>query len=69
MLENNKTSIDIKDKCVLTVEEASAYSSIGVRRLQELLRDPSCKFVLRNGSKKLVKRKAFEEYLDKSYAI
>jgi len=69
MREKNNISIEIKDKWILTVEEASAYSSIGVRRLQELLRDPSCKFVLRNGSKKLVKRKEFEEYLDKSYAI
>lgn len=61
--------IPIPDKCLLTVEEASLYSNIGVRHIHELLREPTCNFVIRVGSKKLVKREAFETYLKNSYAI
>lgn len=53
----------------LTIEEASAYSNIGTRKLHDMLRNPSCSFVLFVGTKKLVKRKEFEQYLTKAYRI
>ena len=69
-LENvEKNLVPITQKCLLTVLEASQYSNIGVRRIHELLREPTCDFVIRVGSKKLVKREAFENYLKESYAI
>lgn len=62
-------TIPINEKVTLTVEEASAYSNIGVNKLHELLREPSCTFVLYVGSKKLVKRKEFERYIQSIYKI
>ena len=36
----------IKDKVTLTVTEAAAYSNIGINKLESLLRNPRCPFVL-----------------------
>lgn len=45
---------------MLTKQEASAYSHIGLNKLEELLRNPTCTFVLYVGKKKLIKRTEFE---------
>jgi excisionase family DNA binding protein len=55
--------VPIWKKTTLTVKEAAAYSNIGINRIEEMLRDPRCQFVLYVGNKKLVKREMFEEYL------
>ena len=65
----NENTVLIKDKVLLTVREAAAYSNIGINKLDSLLRVPNCPFVLFVGTKKLVKRKAFEEFLAKSLII
>ena len=44
-------------KVTLTIKEAAAYSNIGINRIEELLKQPKCDFVLYVGNKKLVKRK------------
>ena len=44
-------------KLNLTKQEAAAYSNIGINRIEELLKQPNCNFVLYVGNKKLVKRK------------
>lgn len=48
---------------MLTKQEASAYSHIGLNKLEELLRNPTCTFVLYVGKKKLNKRTEFEKYI------
>ena len=59
-------NISIENKLTLTKEEASEYSNIGLNKLDELMRDPGCPFVLYVGRKKLVKRKLFEKFIDES---
>lgn len=56
-------------KCNLTIKEAAAYSNIGINRIENLLKQPQCNFVLYVGNKKLVKRKEFEQYLSKCTEI
>ena len=56
-------------KLNLTKQEASAYSNIGINRIEEMLKNPKCPFVLYVGTKKLVKRKEFEQYIAKSLEI
>jgi excisionase family DNA binding protein len=58
-----KPEVPIWKKTTLTIEEAAEYSNIGQNKLTELLKRPRCSFVLYVGKKKLVKRKAFEEFL------
>lgn len=56
-------------KSYLTVEEAATYSGIGKDKLRELTDDERCPFVLWNGTKRLIKRRLLDEYLDKTYSI
>ena len=56
-------------KLNLTKQEAAAYSNIGINRIEELLKQPNCNFVLYVGNKKLAKRKEFEQYISKSLEI
>ena len=61
--------IPIPQKAALTIKEAAEYSNIGINKISSLLKAPNCPFVLYVGSKKLVKRKEFENFLDKQLII
>lgn len=62
-------TIPIWEKSNLTLEEASAYSGIGINKLRELSNEKNCSFVLWVGSKRLIKRKLLDTYLEKTYSI
>lgn len=66
---NTKGQVPVWEKLNLTVEEAAAYSNIGQGTLRDLLRKPNCPFVLYIGSKMLIKRKAFEQFVNKEIEI
>lgn len=61
--------VPISQKSCMTVEEAAAYSNIGQNKLRALTDDDNCPFVLWVGTKRLIKRWAFDEYLAKAYSI
>lgn len=61
--------IPVYKKAVLSAQEASEYSNIGIHKIQELLRTPNCPFVLYVVTKKLVKRKLFEDFINKQLVI
>lgn len=63
-----RTEVPISDKALLTLE-AAEYFNIGMNKLRELTCDDHCPFVLWNGSKRLIKREPFKEYLYKQYSI
>ncbi len=70
--ENVKTSkfdIPVWHKLNLTIEEAAAYSNIGIHRLYELTEQEDCPFVLWIGSRRVIKRKSFDEYIEKMSSI
>lgn len=56
-------------KMNLTIKEAAVYSNIKINKLEELLKQPKCDFVLYVGNKKLVKRKEFEQYISRSLEV
>lgn len=64
-----KKEIPIWQKSTLTLEEASAYSGIGINKLRKLSDSEHCQFILWNGSKRLIKRKRLDEYIDRNYSI
>ena len=66
---NNVQKVPIEHKLTLTVPEAAAYSNIGQNRIDKLLRTPNCPFALFVGTKKLVKRQEFEEYIRGRFRI
>lgn len=56
--------VPIWQKINLTIEEASAYSGLGDKKIRELVKDKRCPFVLKNGNKYLIKREKFEKWID-----
>lgn len=61
--------VPIQEKLLLTIKEAAMYSNIGINRIDSMLREEGCPFVLFVGSKKLVKRQEFETYLAERFAV
>ena len=61
--------VPIHLKVTLTIREAAEYSNIGINKIDSLLRTPNCPFVLFIGSKKLVKRKEFEQFISQTLII
>ena len=60
-----ESRIPINCKLLLTIEEASEYTNIGVNRMRDLLYAPDCPFALYiSSSRALVKRKALEDYIE-----
>lgn len=66
---NEIYQVPIHLKMTLTIKEAAEYSNIGINKIDSLLRSPNCPFVLFVGTKKLVKRKEFEEFISKKLII
>lgn len=64
-----KTSVPIKDKLNLTIEEAAAYSGISERVLRNRIAESNFDFILKNGTKTLIKRRKFEQYLERVDSI
>lgn len=64
-----KDYVPIEHKWLLTVKEAAAYTNIGENKVSELVRKPNCPFALFVGTKKLIKRVEFEEFLSKSLVV
>lgn len=62
-------NLSINHKLLLTIKEAAEYSNIGINKIDALLKQPNCPFVLYVGTRKLVKRKEFEEFLSGKVAI
>lgn len=57
--------IPIWRKYALSIEEAAAYFHIGHVKIRSIVdEDPNAEFIIHNGSKVLIKRVKFEEYLD-----
>lgn len=64
-----RQEVPIWQKSNLTLEEAAAYSGIGVNKLRTLSNDEHCPFVLWIGSKRLIKRRKLDEYVEAAYSI
>ena len=61
--------VPIWEKSNLTLEEAAAYSGIGINKLREITNEDKCKFVLWVGNKRLIKRRRLDEHLDRLFSI
>jgi len=67
--EKMRYDIPIWEKSNLTLDEAAAYTGVGIKKLREVSNDEDCNFVLWIGSKRLLKRKRLDEYIDGQYSI
>ena len=61
--------VPIHLKMTLSIREAAEYSNIGINKIDRMLRSPNCPFVLFVETKKLVKRKEFEQFISSKLII
>lgn len=64
-----KDKVPVWEKSNLTLEEAAAYSNIGINKLREITNGDKCDFVLWVGNKRLIKRRMFDRYMEKAFSI
>lgn len=65
-----KYEVPIWEKVAMSAEEASEYSSIGVNKIRELIKDPRCPFALHVGQgKTLIKRQEFNDFISRKIEI
>lgn len=68
-IKETEVRVPIHLKITLTIREAAEYSNIGINKIDSMLKQPNCPFVLYVGTRKLVKRKEFEEYIRRELII
>ncbi|MBE6569001.1 MAG: hypothetical protein E7658_02130 [Ruminococcaceae bacterium] len=69
-LVRSERDIPIWEKITLSVEEAAVIFRIGENKLRRMISEqPDADFILWNGSRPQIKRKKFEDYIDKCSAI
>ena len=64
MSAKNQEKVPIDKKYLLTVQEASEYTGIGINTLYKKIKEPDCKFIIYIQNRKLIKRTALEQYLE-----
>lgn len=63
-----KSEVNIRDKILWTPEEASQMTGIGINKIRDLC-DTNPSLVIWNGKRRLIKRKVFEEYLNREREV
>ena len=69
MEKHKNKSVPIWEKSNLTLTEAAEYFNIGEHKLREITNNHKCNFVLFIGTKRLIKQKEFEKYLEQVSVI
>ena len=64
-----RKEVPIWEKSNLSLEEAAVYSGIGINKLRKMTDREDCTFVLWIGTKRLIKRRKLDEYVEKAYSI
>lgn len=61
--------VPIEKKALLTLEQAAAYTGIGINKLRDMSNYDDCEFILYNGNRRMFKREKLVEYLNAAYSI
>ena len=61
--------VPIWKKSNLSLENAAAYSGIGINKLRDLTNEKGCRFVLWVGNKRLIKRRLLDQFVEQMYSI
>ncbi|MCR4674735.1 MAG: excisionase family DNA-binding protein [Lachnospiraceae bacterium] len=69
MEARKEINVPIENKYLLTIKEAALYTNIGINKIELMLNEPMCPFVIYVGRKRLVKRQKLENYLENKVVI
>lgn len=68
--KTSQIKIPFWERYTLSIEEAAAYFRIGENKLRKIIsEDKDADFVLWNGTRSQIKRKKFENYIDRLNVI
>lgn len=67
--EEKLKMVPLNQKCLLSLDEAVAYTGLGRHTLIELADRDDLGLVVWTGRKRLYKRKRMEEYIDNAYSV
>ena len=68
----NNDAVHLNERFLLTIKEASRYFNIGENKMHRIAneyKESDHNFVLLNGSRMMIKRKKFEEFLCETTTI
>lgn len=61
----DRNAIPFWVKYTLTIQQASEYFNIGEKKMRQIVQEnPTADYILTNGTKILIKRIRFEQYVD-----
>lgn len=63
-----KAEVNIEARVLLTLSEAALYTGVGINKLREITNKKQ-ELVVWVGSKRLLKRRLLQEYLESQYSI
>ena len=66
---SRSSEVPLWHRPILSVAEATEYFGIGSNKIYELTEKENCPFVIWIGSRRVIKRTAFERFLEKQYSI
>lgn len=70
MRKESSDSIPFWERYTLTVEEAASYFRVGENKLRKLIQEDSdANYILWNGNRPQIKRKLFEQWIDKATLV
>ena len=68
-MSKGKYEVAIKDKVTLSFEEAAAYSGIGINRIRSMVKEYDSILAFHIGNKTLIKRKSFENFIERNQSF
>ena len=61
--------VPVYKKAMLTLEEASVYTGIGVNKLRTMTNEPDCDYVAWIGTRRVLKREKLKAFLEQAYYV
>ena len=70
MCMDNENRVPLWHKYSLMIREASEYFNLGEKKLRQIIQEqPQEDFILNNGTKVLIKRVKFEQFMDAASCV
>ena len=67
--DNSEYLASLRQKSLLSVEEAAELYGVGRKKIRDLTQDDNCPFVLWIGGHRKIKREAFEKYILDQFSV
>lgn len=67
--EEKLSVVPLWERAALTLEEASAYTGIGINKLRQMSNAKNCDYLIWVGNRRMLKRKRLDEFLEGTYSV